>query len=224
MRALAAVGPFFTADAGEGEGYRPLTELYGDGLAGYVAQVGLRIGTGPDKVAASTAHLGIASRLWSLALGAAALSGQVPDLSPERVHWRVPTGGSLVLALPKPVALPGPVGDGLTAVAEANLNVLDEALRGGGYGISPKVLRGNSASALVGALRVLTGALPGTPHDPVPLAASLLDTGPLAGTGTFIHEQGLGFAFMRNSCCLYYRVEGGGYCGDCVLRGRGRGR
>ncbi|MFI1618174.1 (2Fe-2S)-binding protein [Streptomyces lydicus] len=25
-------------------------------------------------------------------------------------------------------------------------------------------------------------------------------------------------AFARRSCCLYYRVPGGGLCADCVLR------
>ncbi|MEU7551440.1 (2Fe-2S)-binding protein [Streptomyces sp. NPDC044571] len=25
-------------------------------------------------------------------------------------------------------------------------------------------------------------------------------------------------AFVRRSCCLYYKVPGGGFCGDCVLR------
>jgi ferric iron reductase protein FhuF len=24
--------------------------------------------------------------------------------------------------------------------------------------------------------------------------------------------------FLRNSCCLYYRLPDGGLCGDCVLR------
>lgn len=44
------------------------------------------------------------------------------------------------------------------------------------------------------------------------------------GTGTFLHEEGLGVAFVRRSCCLYYQVPGGGLCGDCVLRtGRRRG-
>ncbi|WP_328967235.1 (2Fe-2S)-binding protein [Streptomyces sp. NBC_00239] len=224
MSELAAVGPFFTADpqapaegdAGPG-GFRPLSELYGAGLGGYVAEVGRRIGTGPDRVAASTAQLGIASRLWSLALGAAALGGRVPDLAPDRVRWRLPRGGSLQLALPAPRAVPGPAAAGFDALIEGNLRVLDASVRAG-YGLSPKVLRGNSASALVGALRVLTGRLPRTPYPPVPLVAALLEAGPLAGSGTFVHEEGLGFAFVRNSCCLYYRVEGAGLCGDCVLR------
>ncbi|MFD5027729.1 (2Fe-2S)-binding protein [Streptomyces sp. NPDC058373] len=83
----------------------------------------------------------------------------------------------------------------------------------------PRVLRGNSASALVGALRVLTNQAPDTPHPSVPLVERLLATPPLAGSGAFLHEEGLGIAFTRRSCCLYYRVPAE-KCGDCVLRTR----
>lgn len=94
--------------------------------------------------------------------------------------------------------------------------MLDEGLRER-FGVSPKVLRGNAASGLVGALRVLIDRVPSGAA--VELAAALLaDGGALAGTGTFLHEEGLGVAFVRRSCCLYYRVPGGGLCGDCVLR------
>ncbi|MYT23087.1 Fe-S oxidoreductase, partial [Streptomyces sp. SID7760] len=87
------------------------------------------------------------------------------------------------------------------------------------YGVSPKVLRGNAASGLVGALRVLLDRVPGGPA--VSLAAELLaEGGPLGDAGAFVHEEGLGVAFVRRSCCLYYRVPGGGLCGDCVLRTR----
>ncbi|MFD7559857.1 (2Fe-2S)-binding protein, partial [Streptomyces sp. NPDC059835] len=71
----------------------------------------------------------------------------------------------------------------------------------------------------VGALRVLLDRVPGGAA--VDLAGDLLgEGGALAGTGTFIHEEGLGVAFVRRSCCLYYKVPGGGLCGDCVLRTR----
>ena len=44
---------------------------------------------------------------------------------------------------------------------------------------------------------------------------------PLAGLGEFVeepsHPTGVGFA--RRTCCLFYRVPGGGTCGDCVLNG-----
>lgn len=218
LRTLAAVGPFFAVPCGKeppGPGFRPLGDLYGDGLGPYVAEVGRRIGTGPDRVAASTAQFGIASRLWSIGLGCVALAGRVPDLDPGRVRWRLPAGGSLELWLPEPVALPaGSLGD----VVLGNLAVLDARLRDG-FGVSPKVLRGNAASGLVGALRVLTDRVEGDAA--VRSAAALLaDDGPLAGTGTFVHEPGLGVAFVRRSCCLYYKVPGGGLCGDCVLRTR----
>ncbi|MFC9292677.1 (2Fe-2S)-binding protein [Streptomyces sp. NPDC057011] len=218
LRQLASVGPFFTVPCGKeppGPGFLPLSALYGDRLGPYVAEVGRRIGSGPGRVAASTAQLGIASRLWSIGLGCAALAGRVPDLAPDRVWWRLPGAGSLELWLPEPVDLPA--GD-LGGTVLGNLAVLDAGLRER-FGVSPKVLRGNAASGLVGALRVLIDRVPG--GRAVELAAALLaDGGALAGTGTFIHEEGLGVAFVRRSCCLYYRVPGGGLCGDCVLRTR----
>ncbi|MFJ6940745.1 (2Fe-2S)-binding protein [Streptomyces sp. NPDC101132] len=220
---LAAVGPYFTAGCGAPPaGYRPLTELYGPALDGYVAETARRMGTAHTRVAASTAHLGIASRLWSLALGCAALDGRVPDLAPDRVLWHLPAGGSLTLWLPDPEPRPEPGARGMAAsVLEGNLPVLDARLRTGS-GLSDRILRGNSASALVGALRVLGNRAPGTPYSPAALVAELLDgDGPLADTAhTWIHEPDLGTAFVRNSCCLYYQAPGGGLCGDCVLRTR----
>ncbi|MEW2418866.1 (2Fe-2S)-binding protein [Streptomyces sp. NPDC046866] len=217
---LARVGPFFSVPYGKeppGEGFRPLQELYGPLLGPYVAEIGRRIGSGPGRVAASTAQFGIASRLWSLGLGCAALAGRVPDLSAQRVWWRLPAAGSLELWLPDP-------GEGSLPAAElggsvlAHLDGLGAALRER-HGVSPKVLRGNAASALVGALRVLLDRVPGAAA--VELAAGLLgEGGALGGTGRFVHEEGLGVAFVRRSCCLYYKVPGGGLCGDCVLRTR----
>ncbi|CAM5655373.1 hypothetical protein SAVIM338S_06633 [Streptomyces avidinii] len=222
LRRLGSVGPFFTVACGEqppGPGFRPLDELYGDRLAPYVGEVGRRIGSGPGRVAASTAQFGIVSRLWSLALGCAALSGRVPDLGPDRLWWRLPEAGSLELWLPAPAERPGEsLGEALADAVLGNVSVLDAALRER-FGVSPRVLRGNAASGLVGALRVLADRVPG--EAAVSLTAGLLaDGGPLGGTGTFIHEPGLGVAFVRRSCCLYYKVPGGGLCGDCVLRTR----
>ncbi|MFB7181548.1 (2Fe-2S)-binding protein [Streptomyces sp. NPDC056257] len=218
LRRLAAVGPFFTVPYGAeppGPGFRPLTALYGERLGPYVAEVGRRIGSGPGRVAASTAQLGIASRLWSLGLGCAALAGRVPDLAADRVWWRLPDAGSLELWLPEPADLPA---ETLGESVLGNLAVLDAGLRER-FGVSQQVLRGNTASGLVGALRVLIDRVPGGAA--VALAGALLaEGGALAGTGTFIHEEGLGVAFVRRSCCLYYRVPGGGLCGDCVLRTR----
>ncbi|GAA3070871.1 hypothetical protein GCM10020254_13330 [Streptomyces goshikiensis] len=84
-----------------------------------------------------------------------------------------------------------------------NLAVLDAGLRER-FGVSAKVLRGNTASGLVGALRVLLDRVPGGPA--VSLAADLLAAGgALGGAGTFLYEEGLGVAFVRRSCCLYYQ-------------------
>lgn len=44
------------------------------------------------------------------------------------------------------------------------------------------------------------------------LAAELFTHPRLAPTGTLT-----GSAFRRRSCCLYYRVPGGGICGDCCF-------
>lgn len=227
LRQLSSVGPFFTVACGKeapGPGFRPLGELYGERLEPYVAEVGRRIGSGPGRVAASTAQFGIAGRLWSLALGCAVLSGRVPDLGPDRLRWRLPGAGSLELWLPGPAELPGPTpARALADTVLGNLAVLDAELRER-FGVSPQVLRGNAASGLVGAVRVLTDRVPG--ETAAALAAELLaDGGPLGGTGTFVHEPGLGVAFVRRSCCLYYKVPGGGLCGDCVLRtGQGRSK
>lgn len=222
LRRLRSVGPFSTVATGNeppGPGFRPLDELYGERLGPYVGEVGRRIGSGPGRVAASTAQFGIVSRLWSLALGCAALSGRVPDLGPDRVWWRLPEAGSLELWLPEPAEQPGETpGEALADAVLGNVSVLDAALRER-FGVSPRVLRGNAASGLVGALRVLADRVPG--QAAVSLTAELLaDDGPLGGTGTFLHEPGLGVAFVRRSCCLYYKVPGGDLCGDCVLRTR----
>ncbi|MFE0582366.1 (2Fe-2S)-binding protein [Streptomyces sp. NPDC058874] len=218
LRRLADVGPFFTVAYGEQPpepGFRPLTALYGGHLGPYVAEVGRRIGSGPGRVAASTAQFGIASRLWSLGLGCAALAGQVPDLAADRVWWQLPEAGSLRFWLPAPAARPV---EDLGESVLGNLALLEAGLRER-YGLSPTVMRGNTASGLVGALRVLIDRVPAGAA--LGLARGLLaDGGALAGTGTFVHEQGLGVAFVRRSCCLYYRVPGGGLCGDCVLRTR----
>ncbi|MEU9038411.1 (2Fe-2S)-binding protein [Streptomyces sp. NPDC048352] len=221
LRRLAAVGPFFAVPYGAeppGRGFRPLAELYGERLGAYVAEVGRRTRSGPGRVAASTAQFGIASRLWSLGLGCAALSGRLPDLAPDRVWWRLPDAGSLELWLPEPADLPAAA---LGKSVLGSLAQLEAPLRER-YAVSAKVLRGNAASGLVGALRLLLDRVPAEAgRAAAELAGALLaDGGPLAGTGSFVHEPGLGVAFVRRSCCLYYRVPGGGLCGDCVLRTR----
>jgi ferric iron reductase protein FhuF len=50
--------------------------------------------------------------------------------------------------------------------------------------------------------------------DPAAIVGAMLPAGPLVGTGRY--ESG-GRVFVRDSCCLLYRVPNSGKCGDCVL-------
>ncbi|MGX6600600.1 (2Fe-2S)-binding protein [Micromonosporaceae bacterium Da 78-11] len=51
------------------------------------------------------------------------------------------------------------------------------------------------------------------------IVAACLALGPLAGTGSLVRPDpdGPRRFLVRANCCLYYRIPGGGTCGDCVL-------
>ncbi|GAA2437166.1 (2Fe-2S)-binding protein [Streptomyces lavendulocolor] len=239
---VAAVGPYFAVSSGpraDAAGFRPFTALHHDPapLAAYVAETGRRLGTDQRRVAASTLHIGTAARLWSVALATAALTGRAVDLTPERLWWRTPPSGPIELWLPEwPAGTPGEDVPGALyeTVVVRHLGPLDEALRRD-FGLSPRILHGNSASALLGAVRVLLARVPDAPWSPLPVAAALLAREPLASAGVLTGDpRGAGprgadlggagprgaddpLSYRRNSCCLYYRVRGNGYCGDCVL-------
>ncbi|MEU9251987.1 (2Fe-2S)-binding protein [Streptomyces sp. NPDC048270] len=221
----AAIGPYFAVAAGprpDGAAFRPMTDLYTDraALKGYVDAVAGRLGTDRRRVAASTLHLGTASRLWSVALACSALTGRVPDLSPPLLWWRQAPAGPVELWLPEVRTLPdGPAAALHDTVAVRNLRPLSDAVREV-YGVSPQTLRGNAASALVGALRVLLARAPHAPHPATPLVLGLLGRPPLAGAGTYETAPDGTVRLSRRSCCLYYRVPGAGTCGDCVLNRR----
>ncbi|MCZ7415413.1 MULTISPECIES: (2Fe-2S)-binding protein [unclassified Streptomyces] len=227
---VGQVGPFFHIHPGprpDPEGFRPLGELYGEGpaLASYTAFVARRLGTDQTRVAASTVQLGLASRLWSVALASASLAGRVPDLDPARVWWCPNPAGPLRLWLPEPRDLPADGPTGLAGalhatVVEANLRPLGDAVRELAR-VSWHSLHGNAASALVGGLRVLADARPDVRATAVTLAEKVLRHPPLADAGT-VSPAPDGLALARHNCCLYYRVPGGGTCGDCVLRHRSR--
>ncbi|MEU3049323.1 (2Fe-2S)-binding protein [Streptomyces sp. NPDC006984] len=229
---ISTIGPYFAvatghrpegggasrADGSDG-GFRPMTCLYSDPdvLDECVRNVSRRLGTDQPRVAASTLHLGTASRLWSIALACAALTGRVPDLGPDRLWWRLPDSGPLDLRLPD-VREVGQ--DPLPAlhhtVTVQNLAPWADAVRHVS-GVSPHTLRGNAASALIGAHRVLLAGEPHAPFPVVPLVRALLDRPPLADAGTYRVVPASPLAFRRRSCCLYYRVPGAGTRGDCVL-------
>ncbi|WP_326621708.1 (2Fe-2S)-binding protein (plasmid) [Streptomyces anulatus] len=181
-----------------------------------------RLGTDQVRVAASTLHLGTASRLWSIALASAALTGRVPGLNPDRLWWRSAPSGPVELWLPAPRELPQDIVTALhESVAVQNLRPLNDAVHRV-CGVPPQVLRGNAASALVGALRVLLTRAPHASRPVVPLARDLLGREPLTGAGALNAGPEGTVTFRRHSCCLYYRVPGAGTCGDCVLNRKER--
>ncbi|MFI1383033.1 (2Fe-2S)-binding protein [Embleya sp. NPDC020886] len=228
MARVAEVGPYFVLRTGaiaDGAGFRPLVELYDraapDAWAARVEYVRGRLRTDEPRVAASILYLGVASRLWSVALGAAVLGRVVPDLDPVRTHWRFPASGAIELWAPDPIPTPvlanrAGIDRVYAAVMTAHLVPLARATRAV-VPIAERLLAGNAASALVGAARVLHRHP--APDEPElvtttrSFADGLLATGLLRGSG--LHGA-LG-AFRRTTCCLYYRIPGGGTCGDCVF-------
>ncbi|MGE7436024.1 (2Fe-2S)-binding protein [Kitasatospora sp. NPDC001175] len=222
FREVTAVGPYFAVEAAVGPGrptgFRPLGELYDGGPEGFLAEriatVSARLGTAESRVAASISQLGLAARLWSVTLGAAVLTGTVPDLAPDRAYWHHPPHGMLELRLPAPVRtadLAGALRDGVVTGALAPLATAVRAATP--TPVSERLLRGNAASALVGAVRQLAAHRPDAGRTAWSLAGELLGHAPLAGTGT-LHQT----SFRRSTCCLYYRLPNGGLCGDCVFR------
>ncbi|MEV5433487.1 (2Fe-2S)-binding protein [Streptomyces sp. NPDC052701] len=226
LAALRPLGPFFVLrTAGEPPGRLPaLTRVYDaaapdvqpDFLTSRVRGVATALGTREARVAASVAHLGLAARLWSVALGCAALHGRVPDLDARLLRWD-PDGSApddLWLSAFRP--LPGDAATVARTVLHGHLEPLAAALRAR-HRLAPGLLRGNAASALAGAAGQLerwarahgrTDAAARARS----LTAELLSHPLLEGAGTLT-----GTAFRRRSCCLYYRVPGAGVCGDCCF-------
>ncbi|MFJ6487372.1 (2Fe-2S)-binding protein [Streptomyces californicus] len=218
---LASVGGFFALRATPvpGGGHQPLERLYAGAnapLTARVDKVAARLAAPERRVAASIAHLGLAARLWSLALGPAALLGRVPDLGPGLLHWDPSATSPDDLWLAGAAELPGTAAVIREQVQYGHLVPLAEAFRRDGN-ISPRLLWGNAGSALAGAVRELVAFARAQDRPDVAararaLAAELFDDEALRSTGA-PH----GPAFRRRSCCLYWRCPGGGLCGDCVF-------
>ncbi|MEV0318090.1 IucA/IucC family C-terminal-domain containing protein [Streptomyces sp. NPDC050658] len=219
---LASVGGFFalrTEQPPTGPQMTSLARVYaGDSgpLAFRVAKVGARLAAPDERVAVSVAQLGLAARLWSVALGAAVLHGAVPGLDPARLHWDADGSSPDDLWLTDLTTRPADAAAVRDVVQLGHLAPLADALRAR-YRISPRLLWGNAGSALAGAARELdswarrTGR-PDAGERARALAIDLFDHPDLRGTGTLD-----GTAFRRRSCCLYYRCPNGGLCGDCCF-------
>lgn len=213
LAALSDVGAYFAVGTGPvDDGWRPVAHLYTDAalLEGIVGRVQARMDAAEQRVAASTLFLGFAARLWSIGLGALAGHRLLPDLAPEHLLFRE-AGGQIRLHIERPVAWRGDDVEPMLAdmVLEWHLARLTAALRRLGP-ISAKLLRGNAASALLGAARVFDRDA--TPGPGWQLARRLCADERLSDAIVFSDA-----GYRRTSCCLYYRVPGGGLCGDCVL-------
>lgn len=210
----AALGPFFeivTEPAEECDPtWRPLPERDPERLLGLVDSYAERLGTGERRVAASILFQGLASRLWSPVIVAAAL-GVVPDLS--SLHWRWAPGAPIALWLAEPSALDAAGAEAVHAtVVEGQLAPLRAAMLEV-VGLADGLIWGNAASALAGT-RYAGTLRPELAPRVDSLVRELLARDPFIGSGSFE----AGGAFVRRSCCLYYKVPpGGGMCGDCAL-------
>ncbi len=245
-QALAAAdgaGPYFALEPWtEDAGWRQASLLVSDPaeLAGRVtyarAVIAGRAGLAPakvaERVAASIVFLGLAARLVSPSLGAAVLGGVVPDLTLDNLWWRPADGGPVPLAVrgSGPVAGReigdtadgGQLDDAAALLSQRCVQGLAVPVAGAFqalFRLSPLVLRGNIASALAGAAGMLARSFPDRAETAGQLTARILALAPLRGTGELVQpdaSQPRRF-LIRRSCCLYYRVPGGGTCGDCVL-------
>lgn len=215
---LGMLGPFFAVGRDlDGPGWLPLRALLeGPALDERVAHVGAVLGrlAGTEiepRVAASTLSLGLFARLVSPVLGAAALGLPLPRPTLDDAWWRPVEAGPWPLALTGPGDLAEPEDADPEALLTDVVAPLVERLAAS-YSLSRKIGWGNAASAVFGAAGMLARARPDLARAARATAEGLL-AGPLAGTGD------PGPPFVRRSCCLYYRIPGGGYCGDCVLAG-----
>jgi iron complex transport system ATP-binding protein len=210
---LADLGPYFALGTGPvSDGWRSVEQLYTDAalLDGIVGRIQARMDAAEQRVAASTFYLGFAARLWSIGLGVLAAHRLLPDLDTEHLLFQE-SDGQIRLHIEHPVARHGVDLEPRLAdmVLDGHLARLSVALRRLGP-ISEKLLRGNAASALLGAARVFDGnAATGRGWQ---LARRLCADERLSDTIRFNNV-----GYRRTSCCLYYRAAGGGLCGDCSL-------
>jgi ferric iron reductase protein FhuF len=204
--------------------WHPFTALDGRLLADHVAALGDRLGAGEHRPIASILHLGAASAICAPLLASAAANRVVPPLQPEHVQFGFRASGPLQLAL---IALP----EGRPALLpELADQLIDVAVRGllepftraltTTVALPQKTLQGNLFSALAAAARLVE------PEQAGARARALVDLvvrrfPALRAAGTFdwrgVHAGDRHAYFRRRNCCLFYRVPGGGICGDCIL-------
>lgn len=209
MTQLSRLGEYFAIVENDGDGWRPLAELLTGPFLGHrvvathVALAQRAQADVEERVAASIASLGLFARLLSPAIGARLLDVDAP----AELLWQERSTGTLPLA----ASSWGP--PDIDAVLAGVIEPLAVRLHAE-HGVPTKVLAGNASSAVFGALKMATLARPDLREAAFDLGVELLTHPYLRDTGD------PGPPYIRRSCCLYYRIPHGGYCGDCVLTTR----
>ncbi|MFZ2529559.1 MAG: (2Fe-2S)-binding protein [Rhodococcus sp. (in: high G+C Gram-positive bacteria)] len=196
LHRIAAWSPYFRVTTGPvDDAWRPTSELRDPATRdALVSGMAARMGTGEPRVAASTWFFGYVARLWSVAVGSVTDSRRCICLDPDQVLWRDDAGLRIHIVTPE-------LGDDTaTEVLDRQVEPLVAAWRDI---VAPGLMWGNTASALIGAGRVIG-------PDARPLVDALLADARLVHT----IDRPTG---RRRSCCLYYRTPSGGVCGDCVF-------
>lgn len=229
----ARIGPYFAWQPWDGgAGWRPLVRLLDEavvaervdsGRRALAASAGVAAGRVEERAAASVVFLGLASRLLSPLLAAAAVGGALPVPEAARMWWRPVGSGPVPIAyrdLPaREAGDTADIAESLTRTAIRGLvEPLLEAFRRR-YAVSPKVLWGNVSAAMGGAAGVIADTLPGHAERSAAIVDRVLAAPPLLGTADLIRPDPVRPRrfLVRHNCCLYYRIPGGGLCGDCVL-------
>jgi FhuF 2Fe-2S C-terminal domain len=223
---VARLGPFFTLGAGPaGEGEHPVSGLHADPqpLRDRIAHVGRALRC-DERVAASLAFQGLAAQVVSAPYATAVLHGTVPALTPATLFLRRTGDGGWAL---RSAATALADGAELAPVLEGLLAPLVAAVRAQ-VPVAERLLWGNAASTVAAAKRLLVVQRPATADRAAEVAEAVLAAGPFGGAGELLppRDPDRNWTFRRRSCCLYYRVPGGGLCDDCVrsppLRSGGR--
>jgi ferric iron reductase protein FhuF len=234
LRSAAALGPYFSvelnADAADWFELGTLADdaaLLHERVATTRRLLAERCGLTPETIderaTASIYFLGLSARLVSPALGAAVVTGTVPLLGVSNVHWHPADAGPIPIAVTGSQTREASTLDALadllysdvvsTTVTPVAVAVQRE------FRLSPKVVWGNVTSAIAGAAKMLGVARPDLAARSTQLADRLGQRGLLTGAGRYVRvapdrpER----QFVRNNCCLFYRIPGGGTCADCVL-------
>lgn len=234
LRGGAALGPYFSVElAADGPDWLELAALVEDPalLRERVAatrsvladQCGIAAEAIDERAAASIYFLGLAARLVSPAFGVAVMRATVPLIVMSDVRWQPSNRGPIPIAVTSDQTRTAGTLDGLADLLYKNVVSTTVTPVAGAvqreFHLSPKVLGGNVTSALAGAAKMLAAARPDLASRATQLAGRLLTKGSLSGTGRYVRVDPAGPQrhFVRNNCCLFYRIPGGGTCADCVL-------